>query len=89
MPTADSRSTRGTGEPAEVHPIRPTLGARVRRELVQHRMAYIVLVLFMIGGILIIPEIFPEATRTQGALGGIFLGIWAALSAVPQKFIDE
>ena len=61
----------------------------VRRELVQHKMAYIVLVLFMVGGILIIPEIFPEATRLQGAFGGIFLGIWAALSAVPQKFIDE
>ena len=76
--------------PAESSPSEPlSLGARVRREISQHRMAYIVLVLFMIGGVFLIPWIFPDATRLQGAFGGMFLGIWAALSAVPQKFIDE
>jgi hypothetical protein len=63
--------------------------ARVRRELVTHKTAYIVLVLFMFGGIFIIPWIFPEATPGMGALGGLFLGVWASLSAVPNKFFDE
>jgi hypothetical protein len=69
--------------------LRPTALARVRRELVTHKTAYIVLVSFMFGGIFIIPWIFPEATPGMGALGGMFLGVWASLSAVPNKFFDE
>jgi len=62
---------------------------RLRRELVEHRTAYIVLVLSIIVGSYIFPIIFPGATPLKGALGGFLLGIWAALSAVANKFIDE
>ena len=42
-----------------------------------------------LGGIFVIPSIFPEATPGMGALGGLFLGVWASLSAVPNKFFDD
>lgn len=53
--------------------------ARVQRELWRHRTAYIVLV----------PEIFPEATPVQAAFGGACLGAWAALGSSAGKFFGD
>jgi hypothetical protein len=66
-----------------------SLAARMRRELVQHRKGYIVLVLFVAGGALLFPMIFPEAGPVRGAIGGFFLGLWASLAAVGGKFFGE
>jgi hypothetical protein len=75
-------------EPSEPEAALP-LGARVRRELKRHPMAYTVLVLFMLGGTVIFPEIFPGTSRAKGALGGMLLGVWGTLAAVGGKFLDD
>lgn len=62
------------------------LWPRLRREVREHSSGYGVLVAFTFGGMLLAPMIFPEASLLQGALGGVFLGVWAALSAVPGHF---
>ena len=76
---------------AEPTPDTPVSGRRARlwRELAEHRTAYVVLVLGILLGAYIFPMIFPGVSAWKGALGGFFLGVWAALSAVPNKFIDE
>ena len=62
------------------------LGQVVRRELREHRTAYVVLVALTFVGFALIPMIFPDATLGQRALGGLCLGSWAALSAAPGHF---
>lgn len=66
-----------------------TAFAKLREEVSRHRTAYTVLALFTIGGIALVPEIFPEATPLQGAFGGACLGAWAALSSSAGKFFGD
>ena len=66
-----------------------SLRERVLHEVSQHRTAYIVLALFTVGGIALVPEIFPEATPVQGAFGGACLGAWAALGSSAGKFFGD
>ena len=46
-----------------------------------------VLAAFIIGGPLLALMIFPEAPPAVVAVGGLVFGIYAALCAVPQKFM--
>ena len=62
---------------------------RIRREGARHRTAYAVLGLSALGGVAIVPEIFPEATALQGTFGGLCLGAWAALTSSAGKFFGD
>jgi hypothetical protein len=66
-----------------------TTSAKLREEISRHRTAYTILALSTIGGIALVPEIFPEATALQGAFGGACLGTWAALSSSAGKFFGD
>lgn len=63
--------------------------AALRRELRGHAVAYSVLAAFVLGGPLLAKLIFPEAPLGALLLGGIFLGVYAAVCAVPGEFLDR
>jgi hypothetical protein len=62
--------------------------AALGRELRAHPIAYSVLGCFMVGGPLLAKLIFPAAPLGALVLGGIFLGAYAAVCAVPGEFLD-
>ena len=64
-----------------------SLRARVWRELRRHRVAYAVLLAFVLAGPLVTHLIFPEASPWIGVVGGVAFGVWAAACAVPDQFI--
>jgi len=67
----------------------PSLAAKLRHELAARPKPYIVLVLLVVGGMVLVPEIFPDATRIQGAFGGLLLGVWGTLAAAGGKFFGD
>ena len=56
-------------------------------EVRTHPLGYGVLAAFTFGGPLIARIIFPEAPLGVLVLGGLMLGAYAALSAVPDQFL--
>ena len=60
---------------------------RLRRELRDHPFGYTVLALFVVAGPLLAPLIFPQAPPAVAVVGGLAFGAYAALCAVPQKFL--
>ena len=70
------------------HDSRPRrwLGAAVD-EVRTHPIGYGVLLAFAVGGPVIAKIIFPEAPLGVGIVGGMALGAYAALSAVPEQFL--
>lgn len=56
-------------------------------EIKEHPFGYGVLAAFLIGGPVIAVTIFPEAPPAVIIVGGLVFGIYAALCAVPQKFM--
>ena len=72
----ETRDTRGGG----------VLGI-IKREIRLRPQAYAVLAVFLILGPVIARMIFPEAPTGAGLFGGFALAIYAALSAVPEKFL--
>ncbi len=78
----------GLGEPAaSAESARAGLHARVSQELRERPMAYGVLALFMLLGPAVTPFLFPEAPPGVSILGGLAFGAYAALCAVPEKFL--
>ena len=69
-------------------PLRPGRLARLRRELWRHRIGYGVLAAFVLMGPLLVYLIFPDASPLLGLLGGLAFGIYAAVSAVPDRFYE-
>jgi hypothetical protein len=63
------------------------LRARIGRELRRHRLAYAVLLAFVLAGPLVTHMIFPEASPWIGVVGGFAFGVWAATCAVPDQFL--
>lgn len=61
--------------------------ARLRRELRTHPFGYIVLAVFVVAGPILSPLIFPQAPPAVAVIGGLAFGAYAALCAVPQKFL--
>lgn len=49
--------------------------------------AYGVMAVGLVLGPVLIKMIFPEVTTLQAVIGGLAFGVYAALSAVPQKFM--
>lgn len=62
--------------------------ARLRAEVRRHAIAYGVVAAFMVIGPLLVRMIFPEAPLLLGLIGGLLFGLYAALSAVPDRFYE-
>jgi hypothetical protein len=62
--------------------------ARLRAEVRRHAIAYAVVAAFMVIGPLLVRMIFPEAPLLLGLIGGLLFGLYAALSAVPDRFYE-
>jgi len=56
-------------------------------EVKSRPFGYSVLAAFVVGGPFIAIMIFPEAPPAVAAVGGLAFGVYAALCAVPQKFM--
>ncbi len=57
------------------------------RELRAHPFGYVVLLLFVLAGPIGAAFLFPQAPIGVAIFGGLAFGIYAALCAVPQKFM--
>ncbi len=56
-------------------------------EVKSRPFGYSVLAVFLVGGPFLAVMIFPEAPPAVAAVGGLAFGAYAALCAVPQKFM--
>jgi len=76
---------------AEVVPLRAaerrSLWGRLRSEVRSRPMAYGVLAVFVLAGPVVARLLFPEAPPAVGIVGGLVFGAYAAMCAVPQKFL--
>ena len=63
------------------------LAGRVKEEVTSRPFAYGVLAAFLVAGPVVTHLLFPEAPTGVGIAGGLAFGLYAALCAVPQKFI--
>lgn len=63
------------------------LRATLVKEVRTHPFGYSVLAAFLVGGPFLAVLIFPEAPPVVAAVGGLAFGVYAALCAVPQKFM--
>lgn len=61
--------------------------AGIVREVKSHPFGYAVLAAFIVVGPILAIMIFPEAPPAVVAVGGLAFGVYAALCAVPQKFM--
>ncbi|MBY0398764.1 hypothetical protein K2X89_00575 [Myxococcota bacterium] len=57
------------------------------REVKSHPFGYGVLAAFIVIGPALVMMIFPEAPPSVIVVGGLAFGVYAALCAVPQKFM--
>ena len=73
--------------PAPVVPLRRSRPGRIWQELRRHPYAYAVVVVFAVAGAVLAPILIPEASPWAGAAGGLAMGVYAALCAVPIKFL--
>jgi hypothetical protein len=64
--------------------LRQRLGAELRR----HAIGYGVLLAFVLLGPVLVYLIFPDASPLLGVVGGLAFGIYAAISAVPDRFYE-
>jgi hypothetical protein len=65
----------------------PSWKTRVIAELKSRPFGYTVLAIFLIAGPIAAPYLFPQAPPAAAIIGGLAFGVYAALSAVPQKFL--
>ena len=84
----DSRQqTRSSAAPeGQSHSPRPGLARRLAREVRERPFAYAVMLAFAAIGPIVVYFLFPEAPSGVGVVGGLALGVYAALCAVPGKF---
>jgi len=61
--------------------------AAIAEELREHPMAYVVMALFVIAGPVVTQVLFPDAPRGVGLFGGVAFGVYAALCAMPGRFL--
>lgn len=61
---------------------------RLRAELRRHAIGYGVVAAFALIGPALVYVIFPEASPLLGLVGGLAFGVYAALSAVPDRFLE-
>ena len=65
----------------------PSWKARVIAELKSRPFGYTVLAIFLVAGPIAAPFLFPQAPPAAALVGGLAIGVNAALSAVPQKVL--
>ena len=65
----------------------PGWRTRMLRELRSRPFGYTVLALFLVAGPVVSTLLFPQAPIAVTIVGGLVFGLYAALCAVPQKFI--
>ena len=83
---APFREDEAIVEESNASPTRGWLG-RIAAELRSRPAAYVIMGLFMIAGPLVTAWVFPDAPRGAGLVGGLAFGAYAALCAVPEKFL--
>jgi hypothetical protein len=66
---------------------RPSFRERLLAEVKNHPFGYTVLAIFVVAGPIGAPFLFPQAPPAAAIVGGLAFGVYAALSAVPQKFM--
>lgn len=86
-PSQPEMAPSGEAEGAPLRPPRPHMRARLWAELRSRPMAYIVLAIFLVAGPLATHFLFPETPAGVGLIGGLAFGAYAALCAVPGKFL--
>lgn len=64
-----------------------TWRATIVREVKSRPFGYAVLAVSLLAGPVLAVMIFPEAPPAVAAVGGLAFGVYAALCAVPQKFM--
>jgi hypothetical protein len=62
--------------------------AALRGELRTHAVAYTILALFAATGPFVVSWMFPDVSPWVGVVGGLALGVYAALCAVPDRFYE-
>jgi len=95
METIDTIETGDRNVPADAEDGGSADGTKQRRsrrdalvrELRSRPFGYIVLGLFVVAGPILAPFIFPQAPPAVAVIGGLAFGAYAALCAVPQKFL--
>ncbi|MBW2713537.1 MAG: hypothetical protein JRC77_07275 [Deltaproteobacteria bacterium] len=60
---------------------------KIGQEIKSHAAGYIVLAGFSLTGLAISHFVFPEMSIWIGVVGGLAFGVYAALFAVPDKFL--
>ncbi len=82
-----TRASLPEDRPAEPIPIRKPWTRKLRDEIRSRPFGYSVLAVAFVTGPVLISMIFPGVSTTQAIVGGIAFGVWAAVCAVPQKFM--
>ena len=86
-PNADADANPNPDQaPAPEAPAIP-IRTRISREIRERPLSYILLGAFLILGPITAHFLFPEAPPGAAIAGGLALGVYAALCAVPQKFL--
>jgi hypothetical protein len=62
--------------------------AALAREVRRHPIGYAILLAFVLLGPVLVHMIFPDVSPLLGLVGGLAFGIYAALSAVPDRFFE-
>ena len=86
-PDESGETTEGRLRVVEGEGRGPGRVARLRAEIRAHPFGYTVLGLFLLAGPIVTPFLFPQAPPAVAIVGGLAFGAYAALCAVPQKFI--
>jgi hypothetical protein len=73
---------------SSAEPVRTGWLARLHAEVRRHAIAYAVVAVFLLLGPVLVYLIFPEASPLLGVIGGLAFGIYAALCAVPDRFLE-
>ncbi|MBW2414430.1 MAG: hypothetical protein JRG76_07950 [Deltaproteobacteria bacterium] len=68
-------------------PVKRTLVQKIVVEVRSRPMGYGVMAAFVVAGPVATSWLFPEAPAGVGIIGGVAFGAYAALCAVPGKFI--
>jgi hypothetical protein len=59
----------------------------IGREIKTHAAGYVVLAGFSLAGLIIGHFVFPDMSIWIGVVGGLAFGVYAAIFAVPDKFL--
>ena len=83
----DGSTTAGSRDDAPVVRARNGWRGAIVAEFKSRPFGYLVLIGFAVAGPIVAHYLLPQAPAGLGFVGGIALGAYAALCAVPQKFL--